>query len=513
MSEKQILHGLVYLVGAGPGEPGLLTIRGKECLARADVVIHDYLASEEILSYAKNAKEIFYAGKQVDCHAMEQDEINSLIITKAQEGKTVVRLKGGDPYIFGRGGEEAMELQKAGIAFEVVPGITSGIAAATYSGIPATHRATNSVLTLVTGHEDPKRDQSHINWPALATGGGTLIFYMGVRNLSHIVQQLIQCGRSQETPVAVVQWATLPIQKVVEGTLDTIEEKVRDADLTPPCIIIVGEVVKFREHLNWFERRPLFGKTILLTRSREQSSELAEKFSSLGARVLLFPTIRFAPPEDHEKLGCCLNALGEYDWVIFTSANAVEFFFTQLHSQGKDSRSLGGCRICCIGPGTSARLGRYGLFADLVPERFASAAVFDALAKRNEICNKRFLLPRSNIAGKELIENLQSAGAQVTDVEAYRTLPGDLPAAAREALEVGEVDIVTFASSSAVHNFASIVRREIGRLPEHIFYASIGPETSKAAGEEGMKIHAEAKEQTLDGLVDAVFQAVGGDKP
>ncbi|MFA5864313.1 MAG: uroporphyrinogen-III C-methyltransferase [Phycisphaerae bacterium] len=501
--------GIVYLVGAGPGDPGLLTLKGKDCLARADVVVHDYLACEELLNFTEKACERIYVGKQAGEHVMEQDEINALLVTRAKEGKIVVRLKGGDPYVFGRGGEEALELLRAGVPVEVVPGVTSGVAAPAYAGIPVTHREFNSVLTLVTGHEDPTKTQSEINWNALASGGGTLVFYMGVRNLPHISQKLIQAGRSPQTPIALIRWGTLPIQQVVEGTLDNIVERVNHAGFKPPCIIVVGEVVRLRQSLNWFENRPLFGKTILITRSREQASEFAEKLSVLGARVLQFHSIQFAPAADDEPLRSCVNNLNKYDWIIFTSVNAVDKFFDMLQAQSHDSRSLAGCKICSIGPATSNRLKPYGIVSDLMPKHFTSEEIFNILSERNEVEGKRFLLPRADIAGRELPEKLRTAGAVVDDVETYRTIPGSLSPQVKEALESGEVDIVTFTSSSTARNFASIVRQELGRLPDNLAYVSIGPETSKAAREENMNIQIEAPEHTIEGLVSVILNEFG----
>ena len=494
--------GIVYLVGAGPGDPGLLTLRGKECLTKADVVVYDHLACEELLDFAVNAKEKIYVGKQGIRHSMEQNQINSLLILKAKEGNTVVRLKGGDPFVFGRGGEEGIALFQEGVRFEIVPGITSGLAAPAYGGIPVTHREFNSVLTLVTGHEDPTKNQSEINWKALAEGGGTLVFYMGVKNLSQITGKLIEGGRTPDTPAALIQWGTMPFQRVVEGTLSTIVDIAQEAKFTPPCIIVVGDVVKLREKLNWFERRPLFGKTIVITRSRHQASEFAKQLTLLGASVLQFHTIDFLPPADDEPLRNCLSNIANYDWIIFTSANGVDRFFSMIDG---DSRSLAGCKICSIGTGTSNRLKYYGIKPDLVPERFTSVGIFEALTLKNEVKGKRFLLPRTDIAGRDLPEKLRLAGADVTDVQAYRTVPGSISGEVKDAIKSGKVDIVVFASSSSVKNFASIVRKEIGQLPENIAYVSIGPETSKAIREENMEVKIEAAEHTIQGLVSAIL--------
>jgi len=501
---------MVYLVGAGPGDPGLVTLRGRDCLAEADVVVYDHLANDELLGHAKNARELIYVGKQADRHAMKQEEITALLIEKSRAGLTVVRLKGGDPYIFGRGGEEALELAKAGVPFEVIPGITAASGASAYAGIPLTHREFNSILTLITGHEDPDKAESAINWHALAAGGGTLAFYMGVKNLPQIVEKLIEAGRPPETAAALIRWGTLPIQQVVEGTLENIVERVEQAKLAPPCIIVVGEVVALREKLNWFEKRPLFGKTIVVTRSREQASELAEKLNTLGAQVLSFPTIRFEDPPDKEALQRCLSDIANFDWVVFTSVNAVDRFFSALNDAEGDSRALAGCKICCIGPGTADRLASQGIRADLIPKRFTSKAIFQALAEQREITGKRFLLPRADIAGRDLPEQLRAHGADVADIAAYRTLPGEPSEEVIEALRARQVDLVTFTSSSTARNFASIIKRELGKLPDAVAYVSIGPETSKAARQEGMTVRAEAQDYTIDGLVAVIVKEFGG---
>jgi len=499
----------VYLVGAGPGDPQLLTLKGRDCLARADVVVDDHLANSELLSWARDDAEIIYVGKRGGQHTLQQDQINQLLIDKALEGKTVVRLKGGDPYVFGRGGEEALALEEAGLRFEVVPGVTAAVAAATYAGIALTHRTFNSVVTFVTGHEDPRKEESRIDWRALAAGGGTLVFYMGVKNLPQIVDNLIDAGKAADTPVALIQWGTLPIQRVVEGTLATIVQRVEQAKLAPPCIIVIGQVVKLREKLNWFERLPLFGRTIVVTRPRQQASALAAKLEALGANVLAFPTIRIEPPEDNQALADCVRRLCDFDWIVFTSANGVDQFFDVLRNANRDSRSLHGCKICCIGSGTAAALSRHGVRADLVPGRFTSEAVFDALAGRETLAGKRFLLPRADIAGRALPAKLQAAGAEVTDVAAYRTLPGQPQPKVLEALQCGQVDIVTFTSSSTARNYAAMISKVLDNIPGDVAYVSIGPETSRAARAAGLEIAAEARQHTIDGLVELILSVFG----
>lgn len=498
--------GIVYLIGAGPGDPGLLTIKGRDCLAMADVVVYDHLAGSELLDYAGNASEIIYVGKQAGRHAMEQSKINALLVKKAGKGRVVVRLKGGDPFLFGRGAEEALELSKAGIPFEIVPGVTAATGASAYAGFPLTHREHNSVVSLVTGHEDPTKKESAVDWNALAAGGGTLVFYMGVKNLPNIARKLIDAGRSPGTPAALIQWGTLPEQRVLEETLENISDRARKAKMTPPCILVVGEVVGLREQLNWFEARPLFGKTIMITRSRKQASELGGKLALLGARVLSMPTIRFEPPDDDTPLKDVISTLSGFDWIVFTSVNGVDYFFSVLQDEGYDSRRLAFCKVCCIGPGTAASLAGHGIKADLIPLRFTSRAVFGALSQLENLKGKHILLPRADISGRDLPDLLGALGAEVTDIAVYRTLPGTPPPEVIEALEAGEVDMVTFTSSSTAENFASIVRDKLGDLPDSISYVSIGPETSRAARKQGIEIAAEAKEHTIDGLVNTLLE-------
>jgi uroporphyrinogen III methyltransferase/synthase len=441
---------------------------------------------------------------------MSQEDINALLVRKAQESKVVVRLKGGDPYVFGRGGEEAMTLRAAGVRYEVVPGVTAGIAAPAYAGIPVTHRDCNTVLSFVTGHEDPLKGESTIDWESLARGGGTLAFYMGIGNLPAIVDNLVRGGRSADTPVAVIRCGTLPTQQVVEGTLSTIVGRVRDAGLKPPAITLVGEVVRLRRDLQWFETLPLFGKTVVVTRSRTHASDFAQQLRERGARVLLFPTIAIAPVVDPEPLRQALGKLATFDWVVFTSVNSVDSVFAALDDAGGDARRLGRCKVMAIGSATAARLRHQGVRADLVPPRFTSEAVFAALLGTGELREVRFLLPRADIAPPFLPDALRAAGAVVTEVTAYRTVPGEPEAEVFEALRAGEVDVVTFTSSSTARNYAAIVRQALGELPRHVTYVSIGPETTREAMHEGLAVAVEASEHTIPGLVSALARYFEG---
>ncbi|MFC1496900.1 uroporphyrinogen-III C-methyltransferase [Verrucomicrobiota bacterium] len=500
--------GIVYFVGSGPGDPDLITLRGVQCLAIANTVVYDNLANDYLLNHAPQAAERIYVGKKSNCHTLKQEEINKLLVNKAKEGLTVVRLKGGDPFVFGRGGEEILAIRKEDIPFEVVPGVTAGVAAPAYAGISVTHRECNSVLTFITGHEDPAKNESAINWNALAAGGGTLVFYMGMKNLPDITQKLVSAGRSPDTPAAVIQKGTSPEQRTITGTLEDISQKARDANMAPPSIIVVGEVVSLRPDMNWFEQLPLFGKKILVTRTRSQASDLIRKLCRLGAYALPLPTISIVPPDDPKPLNEVTSHLPEFDWIIFTSPNAVESFFKSLNSNSLDSRNLGGIRICSIGPGTATKLRNHGINTDLMPQTHTSEAIFEALKETN-LAGKRILLPRANIAPHDLPEKLEQSGAEITEVTAYKTIPAQPEQDVLESLRNEEADIVTFTSSSTAKNFAELVRKEFGKLPKNISYASIGPETSKAARAEGLDIEIEATKHTIDGLIDAMVKHFG----
>ncbi|MCK5200298.1 MAG: uroporphyrinogen-III C-methyltransferase, partial [Spirochaetales bacterium] len=369
--------GKVYLIGAGPGDIGLLTIRGAEYLSSADVVIYDYLSNDLLLSMARNDSEQIYVGKKASNHTLAQEDINSLLVKKAREGKSVARLKGGDPYVFGRGGEEALALSDAGIEFEVVPGITAGIAAAAYAGIPFTHRGITSTAGFITGHEMDGKDESGIDWRSIA-GLGTLVFYMGVRNLPVIVSNLKKEGRSGSTPAAIVQWGTMTSQRSAEGTLDTIVDVVKKENISTPALIIIVDVVRLRSRLNWFEKKPLFGKKIIVTRSRAQASGLSKELRELGAEVIEFPTIEISLIPDNSNLDRAIDSISVYSWIIFTSVNSVDIFFKKVMSK-KDVRILAGIKIAVIGSATAMSLSEYGIKADIIPEQFTSEGILKEL--------------------------------------------------------------------------------------------------------------------------------------
>jgi uroporphyrinogen III methyltransferase/synthase len=497
--------GIVYLVGAGPGDPELITAKGIRCISEADVLIYDYLAAKALLDHARPECERIYVGKKGGDHTLSQDGINALIVAKASEGRVVTRLKGGDPFIFGRGGEEAEELVKAGIAFEIVPGVTSAIAAPAYAGIPLTHRQFTSTVAFITGHEDPTKDESSIDWAALAKGVGTLVFLMGVKNLPNIVARLRQNGRPAGTPAALVRWGTTTRQQTVTGTLENIEARAQAAGIKAPAIIVIGDVVTLRDTLKWFENRPLLGKRIVVTRARAQASDLIGRLSALGAECLQCPTIKVAPPDSWEPLDQAIGDVAKYNWIVFTSVNGVRYFFERLFQQGLDVRSLGHLRTAAIGPATADQLRRFGLNTDILPKTYQAESVVAAFAQI-DIKGRKVLLPRAKEARAILPEELQRMGAQVDEVVAYQTLTADEESDTLiGALEKNEVDMITFTSSSTVNNFRSLL--PAGRestLMKGVAVACIGPITAETAKSMGIHVDLTAQDFTIDGLCNAV---------
>ncbi len=501
--------GKVYLIGAGPGDPELITVKGLKLLQRAEVVVYDYLASKKLLKHVPQEAQLVYVGKMGGVHhAHTQDEINQMLVDFARQGKLVVRLKGGDPFIFGRGGEEIEMLVEHGIAYEVVPGVTSATAAATYAGVPITHRQHTTSVAFVTGHEDPTKAASTIAWDKIATGIGTLVFYMGIKNLPIITEKLMAHGRSPETPVVVVRWASTPEQQSVEGTLATIADKVQAARIKPPALIVVGEVVSLRDKINWYEKRPLFAKRIQVTRTREQASELVHRLEDLGANCLEGSTIALVPPDSWAALDKELHRLADYDWLLFTSINAIKFFFQRLTEIGMDARDLKGPKIGVVGTTTAEFLQGHGLRADLLPEEFTAEGLAAALGKE-EMSGKKVLLPRAAKAREVLPETLATAGAEVVTVPVYRNVqPADY-AEVRQALEEKAIDLITFTSSSTVINFLEMLHcadeAEQQRLLDGVKIATIGPITAKTASQNGMAIHIQPKTFTIPALVDAIL--------
>lgn len=501
-----IPKGKVYLVGAGPGDPALLTLRAVACLRGAEVVVYDYLANERLLEWVPPEAERIYVGKRAGSHALSQEQINELLVERGLSA-VVVRLKGGDPFMFGRGGEEALALAEAGVDFELVPGVTSAVAVPAYAGIPLTHRQLTSSVAFVTGHEMPGKESSAVHWVELAKGVGTLVFLMGMKNLGQIASQLIKYGRAPETPVAVIRWGTTAEQQTVTGTLADIAGNAAAAEMSPPVIIVVGEVVGLRTRLNWYERRPLFGKTIVVTRAREQASEFRTLLEELGARCLEFPTIQVVPPRSWEPLDAAIRELRDYDWVIFTSVNGVRFFFQRLKETGEDVRALGGLKLGAIGPKTAAALEDRGLRLDLVPSEYRAEAVIAALGEE-QIRGRRFLLPRAARAREILPEKLQEMGGRVHVVAAYETI---LPDERREEvlglIRKGGVDCITFTSSSTVENFAAIFAgQSLPTLLAGTSIACIGPITAETSRRYGLKVTVSPDRYTIEALTAAIVQ-------
>jgi uroporphyrinogen III methyltransferase/synthase len=501
------MKGKVYIVGAGPGDPGLITVKGLECIKQADVLIYDFLASSALLKHASKNAEIIYVGKKGSDHTFSQDSINSLIVEKAKIGLTVTRLKGGDPFIFGRGGEEAEVLINANIPFEIVPGVTSAIAAPAYAGIPLTHRKFTSTLAFVTGHEDPTKKESSIDWKSLAKGIGTLVFLMGVKNLHHIREGLISHGMHPDTPAALVRWGTTAKQVTVTGTIDTIVELKNANGIKPPAILVVGHVVKLREKIKWFEAKPLMGRSIVVTRSREQASDLVKRLSDLGAECLECPTITVVPPDDLKPLDMAIENLSSYDWLMFTSVNGVNFFFNRLFEKNNDVRALNHVHTAVIGPATAKRLFDFGLKSDIVPESYRAESVVKAFA-REDISGKRILLPRAKEARQVLPLELTKMGAVVDDVTAYcnQAVKDDADIILKR-LKERTIDMITFTSSSTVKNFRALLPSEgLDNLIQGVTIASIGPITADTARNLGFDVHIVAESYTIAGLCEAIQQ-------
>ncbi|HZV35833.1 MAG TPA: uroporphyrinogen-III C-methyltransferase, partial [Verrucomicrobiae bacterium] len=477
-----------------------------ELLGRAEVVVYDALVNRELLRLAPKNAEVIYAGKRSADHAIPQDELNDLLVAKAREGKTVVRLKGGDPYIFGRGGEEAGQLAEANVAFEVVPGISSIAAGPNYAGIPITHRDHCSSFTVITGHEDPAKDESSIDWAQVAKISGTKVVLMGVSRIREIMQKLVQHGLDAATPVAMVRWGTTGRQQSVEGTLATIADVVEKADFKAPAVTVIGDVVKLRKNLNWYEQRPLFGKRIVVTRTREQASELSRRLAELSAEVLEIPTIKILPTDRRADLADALLELNSYDWLVFTSPNGVTMFFDSFFKAFEDLRDIGGVRIAAVGPATAAKLKELHLKVDVMPSEYVSAKIVKALTAYESVENLKILLMRAEVASPDLPRDLEAMGAIVDDIACYKTVPEteDVSGAAATLTEEG-ADWITFTSSSTVENFHA--RFDLPALLKKFpktKVASIGPETTKAIANLGLKPAVEAKPHTIEGLVNAL---------
>lgn len=493
--------GICYLVGAGPGDIGLVTLKAKECIEIADVLVYDALIADEFLRWVKPECELIFVGKRADNHALAQQETNDLLVEKALEGKVVVRLKGGDPTMFGRGGEEAGCLADAGVRFEIVPGISSAIAGPAYAGIPVTHRDHCSQLTVFTGHEDPSKGDSLLDYAQLANTGGTKVFLMGVKRLRMICDELLKHGADSNMPIALVRWATTGKQKTIEGTLSSIAEIAESQNFKAPAVAIIGNVVKEREKLNWFEGRPLHGKKVVVTRTRSQASELSKQLTGLGAEVLEIPTIKIEHPDDKQEFVEGVGQVHTYDWLVFSSPNGVERFFDAFFSVYDDARSIGGVRIAAVGPGTAKKVNEYRLAVDLIPETYIAEGLVQSFSDNEHIENQTVLWVRGAEARDTIQTGLSALGAIVDECIAYKTVPEfDDPNGAKERFATEGADVITFVSSSAAKHFFALNMP----FPENCKVASIGPVTSATLEVIGKPASLQAKEHNIDGLVEAV---------
>ena len=496
--------GKVYLVGAGPGDPGLLTVRGRELLEQADVVVYDHLVSPRLLRWCRPHAKIVYAGKAAGHHTIPQAKMNRLLIRAAKTGKTIVRLKGGDPFLFGRGGEEAMELARAKVAYEIVPGVTSAIAVPAYAGIPVTHRQLSSSVAIVTGHEDPAKEGSVIHWERLASACDTLVFLMGVSTLSNIVTQLVRHGRSPQTPCAVIEWGTCPRQRTVIGTLKTIVASTTRISIQPPAIFVVGEVVSLRRYLNWFETKPLFGKRLLVTRATEKAASLTDQLEALGAEVEELPAIELAPVKQNGVFRRAIHEIPTADWVFFTSPEGIGWFTNMLKPYRKDVRWLSGCHIGAIGPKTAAAVEAAGLHVDFVPKQFSQEGILEDFPTR-VLEGKRAFIFSAEESRDVLEQGLRRRGMAVTKLSIYRTM---IPEALRKGIEGmfrESFDLMTATSASCVDHLVEALRAA-GKdtLIPTLRFASIGPVTSQAVRAHKAKVVVEAKVSTVEGLVEAM---------
>lgn len=499
---KKTKSGKVYIIGAGPGDAGLITLKAVESLRLADVVIYDNLVNEELLKYAPGRARFIYAGKKGGDHTLSQDKINELLAKEALAGNTVARLKGGDPFIFGRGGEEAEVLAAYGVPFEVIPGVTSAIAVPAYAGIPLTHRGLTSTVAFITGHEDPAKEKSEIDWQALA-GIGTLVFLMGVKNIAQITESLMAHGKSPQTPAALIRRGTTPQQEIIAAPLADIAALAQAAAFAAPAILVVGKVVDLRETLQWFEKKPLSGKGVVITRPEKQADDLAILLEKEGAQAISFPTIKIIPPGDWGSLDAALQQLDTYSWIIFTSANGVQYFFERLREINKDVRELKGVQICCIGPATAGQMTKMGIRVDLVPDEYIAEGILRSFAGR-DLQGKKILIPRASKARNILPEGLRKLGAAVDVATAYQTVnSGRKKEELEELIRENKINVITFTSSSTVTNFLEIAGKDFS-LPPQIRIACIGPVTAATARKAGFSVDIQQDQYTMEGLAQSL---------
>ncbi len=504
MTDTPVRTGRVLLVGAGPGDPGLLTLKGRQWLSRADVVVYDHLVGWNILRFAPESAELIYAGKKAGYATLSQEAINALLVEKARAGNIVVRLKGGDPFIFGRGGEEAQHLKEAGIPFAVVPGVSSPMGVSAYAGIPLTHRDASSSISIITGSNEKLTGDLRIDWEKIAGRTGTLVFLMGARKLPKITENLMRYGKDPDTPVAVIQWGSTARQKTWTGTLATIVGIAEQEQIRPPALTIIGEVVNYKRHIEWYENLPLFGKTIVVTRAEEQSESFIELLQEKGAEAYSYPVIQTVAPESWEPLDRALDNLSKYNGIIFTSVNGVRFFIERLKQQKKDIRDLHGLKVCTIGPKTEQAVLALGIRVDVVPKDFVAESLIEAL-KGETLKGKRFLLPRAAVAREILPDTLRDLGAEVDVAPAYRTvLPKDRGEDFRKRLAEKTIDAVTFTSSSTVTHFLKMIGAENRDALGDVAIACIGPITKKTAEDAGLTVAVMPETFTVDALAEAI---------
>jgi uroporphyrinogen III methyltransferase/synthase len=508
MNEKK---GRVYLVGAGPGDIGLLTVKGMKYLQRADAVVYDFHLNAQVLNYIKHDAEFIYAGKRGGHHTMTQDEINKVLVEKAKEGKVVCRLKGGDPFVFGRGGEEAEALAENNIDFEVVPGVSSAVAAPAYAGIPITHRGYSSSFAVIPGYEDMTKEESAIDWAKLATGAGTLIFLMAVKNMDVLVKKLMENGRSPDTPVAVIRWGTRPDQKTITGTLRDIVDIVKEKDIKPPAVMVIGEVVNLRKRLMWYEKKPMFGHRVLVTREHSGGFEPLE---DMGAEMIEFPTIEIAPPENYDELDSAIKKIEAYNWIIFTSGNGVKYFLKRLMEKDKDIRDLKGIRICAIGTKTAEEIKKYGIKVDLIPEEFNAEGLIEAFLKiqnsklkKQSLKGIKILLPRAEKAREIFPEKVRESGGEIDVPAAYRAVKPEMHGKRlKRFLKEGRISVATFTSASTFDNFMEIMGADADELLRDVAIAVIGPVTAKAVEKAGLKVEIMPETATIEAMVEDIIK-------
>jgi len=499
-SLKNLKKGIVYIVGAGPGDTGLFTIRGRQCLEAAEVVVYDYHVNTQILNFADRDTEFIFAGKRGGHHTLTQDQINAALVEHAGRGKVVCRLKGGDPFIFGRGGEEAEVLVAAGIPFEVVPGISSAIAAPAYAGIPLTHRKFATTVAFIPGHEDREKEESSIAWDKIV-GVSTLVFLMGVKNLPFIATQLMKYGRSPDTPIAIIRWGTRAEQRSLTSTLSGVINLVKEKNIRPPAVMVVGDVVNLRKNLNWFETKPMFGRRILVTREHSGGFESLKK---LGAEILEFPTIEHRDPESWDEADQAISEIESYNWIVFTSKNGVVYFFKRFFGLGRDIRDLKGINICAIGPKTQAEIEKHGIRVALVPEVFRAEGLVKAFGDEG-VQGMRFLLPRAEEAREEFPEAVKEAGAEITIATVYRTIcPEHHGKQLVRFFREGRITIATFTSASTFNNLVKMTGHQANELLRNVTLAAIGPVTKQAIEKQGLKVTIMPEYSTVDAMVEAI---------